>query len=64
MGQNCLSIDIDIIIVNFFGIHDLNLLTVCFNALQLLPPSFPTTFHISNLECLLRFSYRLLFSCI
>ena len=27
-------------------------------------PSFHATFHISNPECLLRFSYRLLFSCI
>ena len=28
------------------------------------PSSFPATFHFSNLKCLLRFSYRLLFSCI
>ena len=27
-------------------------------------PLFPATSHISNLKCLLRFSYRLLFSCI
>ena len=53
------------IMLNFFPrIHDLNLVTVCFTALQLLPSSFPATFHISNLECLLRFSDSLLFSCI
>ena len=51
--------------VKFFPrIHDLNLVTVCLTALQLLPPTFPVTFHISNLKCLLRFSYRLLFTCI
>ena len=43
-------------------ICDLNLLIASFTALPFLSPLFPATFYFSNLQCLLRFSYCLLFS--
>ena len=56
------------IVLNFVQnlrlIRDLYLLTVCLTALQFLLSLFRTTIQFSSLLFLLKFSYRLLVSCI
>ena len=51
-------------IFNFAHISRFKFIDCLFYFITILPLSLSATFHISNLQCLLRLSYRLLFSCI